>query len=45
MNILGCLDTPTDGEYILRGKRVSQAAARLRADIRNREIGFIFSGL
>ena len=44
MNILGCLDTPTDGEYILRGKRVSQAAARLRADIRNREIGFIFQG-
>lgn len=44
MNILGCLDTPTDGEYILRGRPVSQAATRLRADIRNREIGFIFQG-
>ncbi len=44
MNILGCLDTPTAGEYILRGKRVSQAAARLRAEIRNHEIGFIFQG-
>lgn len=44
MNILGCLDTPTSGEYILRGKRISHVNTRLRASIRNREIGFIFQG-
>lgn len=44
MNILGCLDTPTEGEYILRGKQVSYTTARSRAFIRNHEIGFIFQG-
>ena len=44
MNIMGCLDTPTTGKYILRGNCISQASTRLRAEIRNREIGFIFQG-
>ena len=42
MNILGCLDTPTSGRYILNGTDVSQMADDQLADIRNREIGFIF---
>ena len=44
MNILGCLDTPTSGEYILRGQSLAHAPAGVRAEIRNREIGFIFQG-
>ena len=42
MNILGCLDTPTRGSYMLSGSDVSQLADDDLADIRNREIGFIF---
>jgi len=42
MNMIGCLDTPTSGEYILNGNRVSQMDDAELADIRNREIGFVF---
>ncbi|MBF6607228.1 MAG: ABC transporter ATP-binding protein [Flavobacterium sp.] len=42
MNLLGCLDTPTSGEYILNGKDVSKMSDDELADIRNREIGFVF---
>lgn len=42
MNLLGCLDTPTSGNYILNGKDVSQMHDDELADIRNKEIGFIF---
>lgn len=42
MNILGCLDTPTAGTYILNGKDVSQMTDDELADIRNTEIGFVF---
>ena len=41
MNIIGCLDTPTSGEYILRGRRVDDLEPDELARIRNREIGFI----
>jgi putative ABC transport system ATP-binding protein len=42
MNILGCLDTPTDGEYHLKGRLVSTLNENELAHIRNREIGFVF---
>ncbi len=42
MNVLGCLDTPTAGRYILNGKDVSGMSDNALADVRNREIGFIF---
>jgi putative ABC transport system ATP-binding protein len=42
MNILGCLDTPTAGEYWLHGTRVSSMRDAELAAIRNREIGFVF---
>ncbi len=42
LNILGCLDRPSEGHYILNQKDVSQLNADELADIRNREIGFIF---
>jgi putative ABC transport system ATP-binding protein len=42
MNILGCLDTPTGGKYILNGNDVSKMADDELADIRNAEIGFVF---
>jgi len=42
MNILGCLDTPTTGHYILNGKDVSNMADDQLADVRNTEIGFVF---
>lgn len=42
MNILGCLDTPTSGSYILNGKDVSQMSDDELAGIRNKEIGFVF---
>ncbi len=42
MNILGCLDTPTSGQYILNGKDVSQMSDNELAEIRNKEIGFVF---
>jgi putative ABC transport system ATP-binding protein len=42
MNILGCLDTPTAGRYILNGQDVSKMADDSLADVRNVEIGFVF---
>jgi len=42
MNIIGCLDTPTSGKYILNGKDVSEMDDDELAEIRNREIGFVF---
>ena len=42
MNILGCLDTPTSGTYILNNKDVSQMHDDELAEIRNKEIGFVF---
>jgi putative ABC transport system ATP-binding protein len=42
MNILGCLDTPTNGQYFLNGKDVSKMDDNRLAEIRNKEIGFIF---
>jgi putative ABC transport system ATP-binding protein len=42
MNMLGCLDLPTSGEYILDGERVSDLKDDQLADIRNRKVGFIF---
>jgi putative ABC transport system ATP-binding protein len=44
MNILGCLDKPTSGEYLLEGTEVSQLEKRQLAAIRNRKIGFVFQG-
>ncbi len=42
MNILGLLDTPTEGKYVLNGKDVSKLKEKELAGIRNREIGFVF---
>ena len=42
MNIIGCLDTPTHGSYVLNGRNVSGLDQGELADIRNQEIGFIF---
>jgi putative ABC transport system ATP-binding protein len=42
MNLLGCLDTPTSGEYWLNGKDVSKMDDNSLAEIRNKEIGFVF---
>jgi putative ABC transport system ATP-binding protein len=42
MNLIGCLDTPTGGEYVLNGVQVSQMDDNKLAEIRNKEIGFIF---
>jgi putative ABC transport system ATP-binding protein len=42
MNLLGCLDTPTSGQYVLNGKDVSQMRDDELAEIRNKEIGFVF---
>ncbi len=42
MNIIGCLDTPTNGEYFLNAKNVSEMDEDELAEIRNREIGFVF---
>ncbi len=44
MNILGCLDVPTYGEYILNGADITTRSDRQLAHIRNKEIGFIFQG-
>ena len=44
MNILGCLDTPTEGEYFLDGTDVAKASGDDLAVIRNRKIGFVFQG-
>ncbi|HAH00121.1 MAG TPA: macrolide ABC transporter ATP-binding protein [Ktedonobacter sp.] len=44
MNLVGCLDRPTSGEYRLTGKTVSKMPADELADIRNQQIGFVFQG-
>ncbi len=44
MNVLGCLDRPTRGSYILDGEDVSEMSKDERADIRCRKIGFVFQG-
>ncbi len=42
MNLLGCLDTPTSGSYVLNGKDVSRMTDNDLAEVRNKEIGFVF---
>ncbi|MBP8977647.1 MAG: ABC transporter ATP-binding protein [Bacteroidales bacterium] len=42
MNIIGCLDTPTDGQYFLEGRDVSKMDDNQLAEIRNKKIGFVF---
>jgi len=44
MNLIGCLDTPTQGEYWLAGRLVSSLSSDQLADVRNRLIGFVFQG-
>ncbi len=44
MNILGCLDKPTSGEYFLNGEKVGNLERDQLSEIRNREIGFVFQG-
>src|SRR3954466_10584193 len=42
MNLLGCLDTPTDGEYVLDGIPTEELESDMLAAVRNRKIGFVF---
>ncbi len=42
MNLMGCLDTPTGGEYMLEGNRVETLSSNQLAEIRNRRVGFVF---
>jgi len=42
MNLLGCLDTPSSGSYVLNGSDVSELGDNELAEIRNKEIGFVF---
>ena len=42
MNIVGCLDTPSSGQYILNGQDVSRMSDNQLAEVRNKEIGFVF---
>lgn len=42
MNLLGCLDTPTSGDYLLDGQNVSQMSDSELAEVRNKKIGFVF---
>ena len=44
MNIIGCLDTPTEGSYLVDGKRVDGLNRNALADIRNEKLGFVFQG-
>lgn len=44
MNMLGCLDAPTSGVYMLNGHDVSKMSGNVLADIRNRTLGFVFQG-
>ena len=45
MNLIGCLDTPTDGRYRLAGEDVSKFGKDELADVRNRRVGFVFQGV
>ena len=45
MHILGCLDRPTDGSYVLDGHDVSTLSKNALAEVRNRKIGFVFQGV
>jgi putative ABC transport system ATP-binding protein len=42
MNLIGCLDTPTDGQYVLAGEAVAGLSRDQLADVRNRRVGFVF---
>ncbi|MDD4052379.1 MAG: ABC transporter ATP-binding protein [candidate division Zixibacteria bacterium] len=42
MNLMGCLDTPTEGSYVLEGEEVETLSPNQLADIRNRKVGFVF---
>lgn len=42
MNVIGCLDSPSSGRYLLRGRSVERLSANALAEIRNRHIGFVF---
>ncbi len=42
MNLIGCLDTPTSGSYVLNGQDVSNMTDNALAEVRNKEIGFVF---
>jgi putative ABC transport system ATP-binding protein len=42
MNLLGCLDSPSSGEFVLNGQRVSEMDDNALAEVRNKEIGFVF---
>src|SRR6266498_5987027 len=42
MNLIGCLDTPSDGSYVLNGREVAEMTDDDLASIRNQEIGFVF---
>ncbi|MGH9364377.1 MAG: ABC transporter ATP-binding protein [Thermoanaerobaculia bacterium] len=44
MNLIGCLDTPSDGRYRLAGEDVSELGKDELADVRNRRVGFVFQG-
>ena len=44
MNMLGCLDVPTQGEYILDGRQIRKMSDNELAKIRNEKIGFVFQG-
>jgi len=44
MNMIGCLDVPTDGEYLLEGVNVGHLSRNDLAEIRNRKLGFVFQG-
>jgi putative ABC transport system ATP-binding protein len=44
MNVIGCLDSPTSGEYFLDGVRVNQLGSTELADLRNQKLGFVFQG-
>src|SRR5215217_3643802 len=44
MNILGCLDVPSEGSYVLDGVRVDNLSKNQLADLRNQKLGFVFQG-
>ncbi len=44
MNLLGCLDVPTSGAYYLNGRNVAELSLNALADVRNRQLGFVFQG-